>query len=328
MKLASLKNNTRDGALVVVSRDLLTACPVNDIASNLISALESWKTMHDKLHQVYEDLNHKKIKNSFKLEIKNLCSPLPRSYQWLDGSAYLPHVKRVRKARNAEMPDSFLTDPLMYQGSSERFSGPYDDLPLVDESWGADFESEVAIITDDTPMQVTAHKAAPHIALLMLVNDYSLRNLIPSELAKGFGFIQGKPSGSFSPVAVTPDELHEHWHHCKLHLPLKTWLNGELFGEPNAGTDMQFGFDQLIEHACKSRSLSAGTIIGSGTVSNSDEQLGASCLVEKRVIEIAKSGKAKTPYLKYGDRIKIEMLDANEQSIFGAIQQQVVQWKP
>ncbi|HED34674.1 MAG TPA: FAA hydrolase family protein [Gammaproteobacteria bacterium] len=328
MKLASLKNNSRDGALVVVSKNLLTACTVNDIAPSLIRALESWASVGEKLQQVYEDLNNQKVKNSFKLNMKKLCSPLPRSYQWLDGSAYLPHVRRVRKARNADMPESFLTDPLMYQGSSDSFSGPCDDIPLMDESWGADFESEVAIITDDIPIQTTAHQAASHIALLMLANDYSLRNLIPSELAKGFGFIHGKPSGSFSPVAVTPDELNEHWQHCKLHLPLKTWLNGELFGEPDAGTDMQFGFDQLIEHACKSRQLSAGTIIGSGTVSNADETLGASCLVEKRVIEIAQSGKAKTPYLKYGDRIKIEMLDASEQSIFGAIEQRVVQWHP
>ncbi|VAW60613.1 Fumarylacetoacetate hydrolase family protein [hydrothermal vent metagenome] len=219
-------------------------------------------------------------------------------------------------------------DPLMYQGSSDSFLGPYDNIPLMDERWGADFESEIAIITTDTPMHTPASQAEPHIALLMLVNDCSLRNLIPAELAKGFGFIHGKPSGSFSPVAVSPDELDEHWHECKVHLALKTWLNGELFGQPNAGTDMQFGFDQLIEHACKSRSLSAGTIIGSGTVSNNDESLGASCLVEKRVIEIARTGSAQTPYLKYGDKIKIDMLNTHEQSIFGSINQEISPWVP
>ena len=324
MKLATINNGTRDGSLIVVSKNLKKAYKPESICSSLIQALENWERTSDLLKNISDDLNNGEIRNSFRLDFTKLTSPLPRTYQWLDGSAYLSHVKRVRKARNAEMPESFLTDPLMYQGNSDSFLGPYDDLPLKDEDWGADFESEVAVITNDTPMGVSSEQAENYICLLMLVNDYSLRNLIPGELAKGFGFIHGKPSGCFSPIAVTPDELGEYWKNSKLHLPLNTWLNNELFGSPNAGVDMQFGFNQLVSHASKTRKLAAGSIIGSGTVSNEDESTGASCLVEKRVIEITRTGEAFTPYLKYGDKVKIDMLDENDNSIFGAIEQEVV----
>lgn len=326
MKLATLNNGTRDGSLIVVSKDLKKAYKPESICSTLIQALENWELTHDLLQSVSDDLNNGLIKNSFRLDHTKLSSPLPRTYQWLDGSAYLSHVRRVRKARNAEMPESFLTDPLMYQGNSDSFLGPYDDIPLLNQDWGADFESEVAVITRDTPINTSKDEAEKYICLLMLVNDFSLRNLIPAELAKGFGFIHGKPSGSFSPIAITPDELGDAWKSSKLHYPLKTWLNDELFGQPNAGTDMQFGFDELVSHASKTRCLSAGTIIGSGTVSNDDESTGASCLVEKRVIEIARTGEAFTPFLTFGDRIKIEMHDSDNKSIFGAIQQEVVKW--
>jgi len=326
MKLATLNDGSRDGCLIVVSKNLKTGFKVESICPSLIVALENWGKTKDLLESVYTDLNNNNIKKNFRIDSTKLLSPLPRCYQWLDGSAYLSHVKRVRKARNAQMPDSFLTDPLMYQGNSDSFLSPYENLPLIDEEWGADFESEVAIITDDTPMNCSSTNAKDHICLLMLVNDYSLRNLIPAELAKGFGFIHGKPSGSFSPVAVTPDELGDSWKDCKIHLPVKTWLNDNLFGEPNAGKDMQFGFDTLVSHASKTRSLSAGTIIGSGTVSNEDESVGASCLVEKRVIEIAKYGETRTPFLRFGDKVKIEMCNANGDSIFGAIEQKVTKW--
>lgn len=327
MKLASLKNGCRDGQLIVVDQKLQQAVSVPDIADTLLQALEQWDEVVERLLQVYTALNNHNIKNSFPLNTRQLLSPLPRCPQWLDGSAYLPHVRRVRKARGADMPDSFLTDPLMYQGASDSFLSPEENIPLADESWGCDFEAEVAIITNDVPMGINNNAAAEHIKLFLLVNDVSLRNLIPAELAKGFGFLHGKPSSSFSPVAVTADELGSYWSEGKVHLPLISTLNGKKQGAPNAGTDMQFNFPTLIAHASKSRRLSAGTIIGSGTVSNADETKGQSCLVEKRVLEIIQHGEASTPYLSVGDEIRIEMLDENNASIFGAIKQQVTAWK-
>jgi len=325
MKLASLKakNSQRDGTLIVVDKNLKNAVKVPDIAHTLISALENWSKLAPKLITIYDELCAGKISDSFPVDYNLLSSPLPRSPQWLDGSAYLSHVRRVRKARGAEMPESFLHDPLMYQGASDSFLSPFEDIPLKDFDWGLDYEAEIAIITNDVPMSVQSKDSETHIKLIMLVNDVSLRNLIPSELAKGFGFIHGKPSSSFSPIAITPDELEDKWLGGKCHHPLCSYINDTLMGQPNAGQDMQFGFHELIEHAAKSRRLAAGTIIGSGTVSNSDEQNGVSCLVEKRVIEIIKSGSATTSFLTNGDTVKIEMKDNDGNSIFGPIIQTV-----
>jgi fumarylacetoacetate (FAA) hydrolase len=261
------------------------------------------------------------------LDPERLMAPLPRAYQWADGSAFLYHVELVRKARNAEMPPEFYKDPLMYQGGSDDFIGPRQNIEAVDEAHGIDFEAEVAVITDDVPMGTDAPSARGHIRLVMLVNDVSLRNLIPAELAKGFGFFQSKPASSFSPVAVTPDELGVNWRDAKLHLPLRSQLNGKPFGQPNAGADMNFDFGQLIAHAARTRNLRAGTIIGSGTVSNRDPTAGSSCLAERRMIETIRQGKPSTPFMKFGDRIHIEMLDESGRSIFGAIDQKVVQYK-
>ena len=249
-----------------------------------------------------------------------------RAYQWADGSAYVNHVELVRKARGAEMPESFWTDPLVYQGGSDSFIAPRADIPLASEDWGIDFESEIAVVTDDVPMGVSAENAASHIKLLMLVNDVSLRNLIPAELAKGFGFFQSKPSSSFSPVAITPDELGDKWQDTRVHLPLITHLNNELFGKPNAGVDMTFNFAELIAHVTKTRPLGAGAIIGSGTISNYDRSAGSSCLAEKRMLEVIAEGKAVTPFMGFGDRVRIEMLDDAGHSIFGTIDQQVVEY--
>ncbi len=332
MKLASLKQSNeklnRDGLLIVVDKKLHLAVKVPDIAQSLIHALDDWKTTQPKLQEIYQDLcsgNKSLIKNAIAVDFNLLSSPLPRSPQWLDGSAYLSHVRRVRQARGAEMPESFLTDPLMYQGASDSFLAPFDDIPLQDNDWGLDFEAEVAVITDDVAMATPIEQAEQHIKLIMLVNDVSLRNLIPAELAKGFGFIHGKPSGSFSPIAITPDELSDSWAKGKCHLPLHAFLNDTLLGQANAGTDMQFNFNELISHASKSRRLAAGTVIGSGTVSNNDESKGVSCLVEKRVIEIIKTGHAITPYLTHGDKVHIEMNDIDGNSIFGPIIQNVKQ---
>jgi len=322
MKLASLKEGGRDGTLIVVNRQLTHYATVNNIAPTLQYAIENWQTVHSDLSCCYEKLNQSQIP-AFPLSTTALASPLPRAYQWLDGSAYLSHVQRVRKARNAEMPPSFLHDPLMYQGSSDDFIGPNNPIYAADESWGIDFEAEVAIITDDVPTGIPVEQADAHIKLIMLVNDVSLRHLIPAELAKGFGFLHGKPSSAFSPVAVTPDELGKAWQNSKLHLPLITHLNNHLFGQPNAGDDMQFNFSQLIHHAAKTRKLTAGTIIGSGTVSNKDVNAGCSCLAEKRVLEIIDSGHATTPFMQFGDTIHIEMFNEQNQSIFGKIDQTV-----
>jgi fumarylacetoacetate (FAA) hydrolase len=289
----------------------------------LQQALENWETVAPQLSAVYRTLNDTPG-SGFELLPDQLLAPLPRTYQWLDGSAYLSHVERVRKARGAELPEQLLTDPLMYQGGGDSLLGPREAICLGDEAWGLDFESEVGVICDDVPMGVTPVEAAGHIKLLVLINDVSLRNLIPSELAKGFGFLQGKPSSALSPFVVTPDELGDAWDGGKLHLPLLTWLNGERFGDPDAGEDMQFDFPTLLGHAARTRRLSAGTLLGSGTVSNADTARGCSCLVERRVLEIIATGEPSTPFLKYGDRIRIEMLNKKGESIFGAIEQEVV----
>ncbi len=327
MKLATLKNNTRDGQLVVVSKSLDKAIVVSDIASTLQAALDDWSEISPKLNAVYVALNNGELSDAIDFEQANCESPLPRAYQWADGSAYVNHVELVRKARNAEMPATFWTDPLMYQGGSDSFIGPYDNIEVASEDYGIDFESEVAVITDDVPMAVTAENAASHIKLLMLVNDVSLRNLIPGELAKGFGFFGSKPSSAFSPVAITPDELGEAWDGKKLHLPLTTHLNGELFGQPNCGVDMTFDFPTIVAHAAKTRPLSAGCVVGSGTISNYDRSAGSSCLAEIRMLETIADGKPSTPFMSFGDTVRIEMFDNDGASLFGAIDQKVVQYK-
>lgn len=324
MKFASLKTtHCRDGELCVVSRDLAVAISVSNIAPTLQNAIENWDKVESQLQHVYEQLNAGELKNSFPFDASLVSSPLPRAYQWLDGSAYVNHVELVRKARGAEMPANFWTDPLMYQGGSDDFLGPNEPITANSESFGIDFEAEVTVITDDVPMGVNAQQAAKHIRLFMLVNDVSLRNLIPDEIAKGFGFLQSKPASSFSPVAVTPDELDPHWDGERLHLPLYSYLNDELFGQPNAGIDMTFTFPELIAHAAKTRRLGAGTVIGSGTVSNLDRSKGSSCIAEKRMLETIAEGKPTTAYMCYGDTIRIEMHDGQGRNIFGSIEQKV-----
>lgn len=327
MKLATLKNNTRDGQLVVVSRKLDKAVIVSHIATTLQAALDDWDSISPKLNEVYQALNNDELDNTIDFDQSTCESPLPRAYQWADGSAYVNHVELVRKARNAEMPGTFWTDPLMYQGGSDSFIGPRDDIQVASEEYGIDFESEVAVITDDVPMAVSLENAASHIKLLMLVNDVSLRNLIPGELAKGFGFFGSKPSSAFSPVAITPDELGDAWDGSKLHLPLTTHLNDELFGAPNCGVDMTFDFPTIVAHAARTRPLSAGCIVGSGTISNYDRSAGSSCLAEKRMLEIIADGQPTTPFMSFGNTVRIEMFDEKGDSIFGAINQKVVEYK-
>jgi len=322
MKLASLKQG-RDGALVVVSRDLKRCIAVPHAALTLQQAMDHWMEVSPRLAEVYDLINDGALKDAHAFEPHKCSAPLPRAYQWADGSAYVTHVELVRKARGAEMPASFWSDPLMYQGGSDGFLGPCDSITAADESFGIDFEGEVAVVTDDVPMSVHANAAEKHIKLMMLVNDVSLRNLIPGELAKGFGFFQSKPASSFSPVAVTPDELGDAWRHAKVHLPLRVDLNGQQFGAPNAGVDMTFSFSQLIAHAAKTRALAAGTIVGSGTVSNADHACGSACIAERRMLEQIETGAPKTPFMKFGDRVRIEMFDAAGNSIFGAIDQHV-----
>lgn len=324
MKLATLKSaSSRDGTLCVVNKTLTKAICVPQIAPNLQYALDHWQTLAPELQKIYTRLNAENIDTSFDFDPKNCTSPLPRAYQWADGSAYVNHVELVRKARGAEMPADFWINPLMYQGGSDTFLGPRDPILAASETYGIDFEAEVAVITDDVPMGINQQKAEQHIKLIMLVNDVSLRNLIPEELAKGFGFFQSKPSSSFSPVAITLDELDKNWDGKRLHLPLLSYLNGELFGQPNAGLDMTFSFPELIEHAAKTRALSAGTIIGSGTVSNVDRSKGSSCIAEKRMLEIIDQGHAQTPFMHFGDTIRIEMHNLQGKSLFGAIEQTV-----
>ncbi len=325
MKLATFKDNTRDGQLVIVSRDLKSAVIADGIASTLQRALDDWEFIAPQLAGLYDALNAGNAHRAFEFDARRCMAPLPRAYQWADGSAYVNHVELVRKARNAEVPESFWHDPLMYQGGSDDFVGPTDDIELISEEWGIDFEGEVAVIADDVPMGTKPEKAASHIKLLMLVNDVSLRNLIPPELAKGFGFLQSKTASSFSPVAVTPDELGSAWQDGKVHLPLRTTWNGVQVGQPNAGVDMVFSFPQLIAHLAKTRNVRAGSIIGSGTVSNKDAKKGYTCIAEKRALEMIAEGEPKTPFMKFGDTIKFEMLDADGKSIFGAINQKVVQ---
>ncbi|MBY5944182.1 fumarylacetoacetate hydrolase family protein [Photobacterium rosenbergii] len=326
MKLASL-NHGRDGQLIVVSRDLKQAVHAHDIAPTLQFALDNWEQVEADLQHLYRNLNDGIAQHVFPFNPALCSSPLPRAYQWADGSAYVNHVELVRKARGAEMPESFWTDPLMYQGMSDGFLAPTEEIKVADEQWGIDFEGEIAIITDDVDMGIRTEEVHGHIKLLMLVNDVSLRNLIPSELAKGFGFFQSKPSSAFSPVAVTPDELGDSWHDYKLHHRLTVHLNGELFGQPHAGTDMTFNFAELVQHVAKSRAIGAGTIIGSGTVSNKDRSSGSCCLAERRMLETLEYGNPETPFMKFGDTVKIEMFDNNGESIFGAIEQTVVKYQ-
>lgn len=322
MKLASLKNG-RDGTLIVVSRDLKRAVEAGDIAPTLQAALDDWKSAAPRLNTLYGDLNDGKAEGAFDLDVQKLASPLPRGYQFLDGSAYLPHVERVRKARGAELPPSLLEDPLMYQAVTDGYLGPFDPIPAVSEEHGIDFESEVGVLTSDIPMGASPEECSEHIELFVLINDVSLRKLIPGELAKGFGFVQGKPRSALSPVAVTPDELGDAWKDGKVHLPLVTHLNGELFGNPECGEDMQFSFPQLLAHGAKTRPLAAGTLLGSGTIANRDESRGSSCLAEKRVLEVIRDGEPTTPFMGFGDTVRIEMLDKEDRSIFGAIKQRV-----
>lgn len=332
MKLASLKSG-RDGALVVVSKDLTRYTDASAIASTMQAALDDWSAAAPQLAALSAKLESGAIAGEA-FDQTTAHSPLPRAYQWADGSAYINHVELVRQARGAQVPQSFYHDPLMYQGGSDSFLAPTQNIPLRDPAHGCDMEGEIVVITDDVPMGVTAQDAASHIKLICLVNDVSLRGLIPPELEKGFGFFQSKPSSAFSPVAVTPDELGDAWQDTKIHLPLHVDYNGAPFGRANAGQDATFNMAQLVAHAAKTRPLCAGTVIGSGTVSNKDANggpgrpvaqggLGYSCIAEIRMIETINDGQAKTPFMAAGDSVKIEMLDAQGQSIFGAINQRV-----
>jgi fumarylacetoacetate (FAA) hydrolase len=325
MKLATLKDGTRDGQLMVVSRDLKTAQLADGVARTLQKALDDWTFISPQLEEIYQDLNQGRGRRSFDFDPKNCMAPLPRAFQWADGSAYVNHVELVRKARGAELPESFWEEPLMYQGGSDDFLGPTDDIALFHEEWGIDFEAEVAVVTDDVQMGASADQAHQRIRLLMLVNDVSLRNLIPEELAKGFGFVQAKPATSFAPVAVTPDELGEAWKGGKVHLPLLSTWNDKLVGKPQAGVDMAFNFPQLIAHLAKTRNVRAGSIIGSGTVSNKDAKRGYSCIAEQRCLEMIAGGAPLTPFMAFGDTIRIEMLNGDGKSLFGAIEQTVKQ---
>ena len=326
MKLASLKTGGRDGSLIVVSRDLKNYVSAAEISLTLQLALDDWQQTAPRLNALYAELNQGSCDGIQALDVEALASPLPRAYEFLDGSAYLPHVERVRRARGAEVPESFYVDPLMYQATSAGFLGPRDPVPVPSEEYGIDFESEIIVITDDVPMAVSPEQAEPHIQLIGLINDVSLRNLIPGELAKGFGFLQSKPRSTLSPVMVTPDELGDAWRNSTLSLPLHSTLNGAFFGKPEAGVDMQFNFAQLIAHAAKTRPLTAGTIVGSGTIANEDTNLGASCLAEIRMLEIIADGKPSTPFMSYGDTIRVEMFDQQGGSIFGAIEQKIVRY--
>jgi fumarylacetoacetate (FAA) hydrolase len=331
MKLASLKAG-RDGYLVVVSRDLAGCTPAEGIASSLQAALESWAQAEPRLRALADDLEAGRVERQ-PFEQAACASPLPRAYQWLDGSAYVTHVELVRRARGAELPERFWTDPLMYQGASDAFVGPRDPIEASSEDWGIDLEAEVAVITDRVAMGTPAARAGAHIKLVLLVNDVTARALIPDELAKGFGFVHGKPASAFSPVAVTPDELGPAWREHKVHLPLLSYVNDAPLGQPDAGVDMTFDFARLIEHAATTRHLSAGTIVGSGTVANDAAReetstVGSSCLAERRMLETLWHGAPKTPWLQFGDRVRIEMQDGGGRSIFGAIEQEVVRYLP
>jgi len=327
MKLGSLKAGGRDGTLVVVSRDLTRAVNAAAIAPTLQAALDDWSTAAPRLNALSAELNDGSAVGAFALEMSALAAPLPRAYEFVDGSAYLPHVERVRKARGATVPESFYTDPLMYQATSAGFLGPRDPVLVSSEDFGIDLEAEVVVVTDDVPMAVTPEQASAHIQLIGLINDVSLRGLIPGELAKGFGFLQSKPRSALSPVLVTPDELGDAWRAGKLHLPMRTWLNGKWFGEAECGVDMQFSFAQLVAHVAKTRPLTAGTIVGSGTIANQDTSKGASCLAEQRTVEKLRDGQPSTPFLKFGDSLRIDITDAAGASIFGSIEQQIVRYQ-
>lgn len=324
MKLATLKSTARDGRLALVNRGLTRMRPVPHLARTLQEALDHWPEVAHALAIEYDELCMTAAKDDMPFDPNRLAAPLPRAYQWVDGSAYVNHVELVRKARGAELPQSFWTDPLVYQGGSDDMLGAYEPIVAVDEAHGIDMEGEVAVITDDVPLLTEARAALSHIKLLMLVNDVSLRNLIPNELAKGFGFYQGKPATAFSPVAVTPDELGSAWRDGKVNLPLRTAVNGAWFGHPECGIDMTFSFCDLLAHITRTRRLGAGTILGSGTVSNYDRSRGSACIAERRMLETLEHGAPRTPFLKFGDTVRIEMLDAQGQSIFGAIEQTVV----
>ena len=327
MKLATLEDGTRDGTLLIVNRAGTHAVKAGPLAPTMQYALERWDEVFGALNERYEALNAGNEPEAFLVDVSQLAAPLKRSYQFIDGSAYLNHIELVRRARGAEMPASFLTDPLVYQGVSDRFLGPREDIVHHSTEWGIDFEAEIAVVTDDVPYRSTSASAGKHVRLIMLLNDVSLRALIPSELAKGFGFLVSKPRSACSPFAVTPDELGDAWRDGKVWLPLRVWYNGERYGDPEAGEEMQFSFHQLIEHVSQTRPLGAGTIIGSGTVSNRDRARGSSCLAEKRMIEKIETGEFRTPFMGFGDTVRIEMTDATGQSIFGSIEQRVTQWK-
>lgn len=330
MKLATIDDNTRDGQLVVVNKKLTKIVAVREIAGTLQYALDNWGNVAEQLSTVYDALNKPDaglLQKAMDFGSVKFRAPLPRAFHWADGSAYVTHVELVRKARNAELPANFWTEPLMYMGASDAFIGPNDPIEMESEAWGIDFESEVAVITDDVPAGTDKEEALGHIKLVTLANDVSLRNLIPDELAKQFGFYQSKPWTSFSPVAVTPEELGDAWKNGKLHLPLISTLNGSVIGSPNAGLDMTFNFGELIAHACKTRSLMAGTVIGSGTVANQGSPDGSSCLAEVRCLEIIRNGTATTPFMRFGDRIEIEMKDTKGDSVFGRIDQVVKQYQ-
>ena len=323
MKLASYKDGSRDGQLVVVSRDLSTAHYASAIATRLQQVLDDWGFLSPQLEDLYTTLNQGRARHAFAFEPTKCMAPLPRAYQWADGSAFINHVELVRKARGAEVPASFYTDPLMYQGGSDDFLGPTDAIVCADEAWGIDFEAEVAVVTGDVAMGASADAALEGIRLLLLANDVSLRNLIPAELAKGFGFFQSKPATAFGPVAVTPDELGAAWQGGRVHLNLESVWNGRRVGLCNAGAEMTFHFGQLIAHLCKTRNARAGSIVGSGTVSNKDWSRGYSCIAEKRAIETIEGGSPKTEFMKFGDTIRIEIKGADGMSVFGAIEQRV-----
>ena len=332
MKLATYKDGSRDGQLVVVSRDLSTAHYATGIASKLQQVLDDWNFLAPQLQDLYTTLNQGKARHAFPFDPERCMAPLPRAYQWADGSAYLNHVELVRASRNTEVPGSFYTDPLMYQGGSDDLLGPCDPVVCANETYGIDFEAEVAVMTGDVPMQTPADEAIESVRLIMLANDVSLRNLIPNELAKGFGFVQGKSATAFSPVAVTPDELGEAWQGGRVHLTMQCTWNGRKVGMCEAGPEMSFHFGQLIAHLCKTRHVRAGSIVGSGTVSNKSVEVngkpewpkGYSCIAEKRAIETIQDGQASTEYMKFGDTIRIEMNGLNGESVFGAIEQEIV----
>lgn len=326
MKLATLKDGTRDGTLLVVKRDGMRAIRAGAIARTLQAALDDWDRIAPKLRELAEKLETG-AEAGEPVDVSQLHSPLPRAYEWVDGSAYLNHVRLVRKARNAEPPPTLETDPLVYQGGSGTFLAPTEDIPLTDEAWGCDFESEVCVVLGDVPMGTTKEEAGRYVRLVMLANDVSLRNLIPNELAKGFGFFQGKPATAYSPFAVTPDELGSAWKDGRVHLRLTSVLNGKKVGDTDAGPEMHFSFFDLVQHIAKTRAFTAGTILGSGTVSNEDRARGISCLAEQRMIETIESGKPTTPFMKFGDTIEIEMLGSDGKSMFGRISQKVVRYE-